>query len=119
MKHKRTLVFLGILLLAGLAWGLVLYFLIPMWWFPAYPVIPAAFVLICLTEHLFFKLDNRDHKKWLHTLMVQRLMRWVVLLLALILLIRLANPPRLALLVSFMGFFIGYTLLCVIALRNE
>jgi xanthosine utilization system XapX-like protein len=51
--------------------------------------------------------------------MVQRLMRWVVLLLALILLIRLANPPRLALLVSFMGFFIGYTLLCVIALRNE
>lgn len=119
MKHKRAVVFVGLLLLTGLVWGLVMYYCIPEWWFGAYPAIPASFVAICLVEHLLLVADNRQEKKWMHILMVQRMIRWGILLLTLVLLIVLAAPPRLALLLSFMGFFILYSLLSVLSLNKR
>ena len=47
--------------------GTCFVFFDPMWWFPLI-LFPVAFVLICLTEHLFSRWIT-DHKKWLHTLM--------------------------------------------------
>lgn len=119
MKNRIALVSLGFLLLIGVVWGLVLYLFIPSWWFPAYPAIPAAFVAIDLLENFFLKADDSQQQKWMKSIVIQRITRWGILLVTLVLLIALAHPPKLSLLVSFMALFLLYSVLSVLLLYSE
>ncbi|NLA15965.1 MAG: hypothetical protein GX877_05440 [Bacteroidales bacterium] len=119
MKKQKSLVFLTVLLLVGILWGLVMYFFIPSWWFPAYAAIPASFIVICVFENIWITTDDKKDQKWMNSLIAQRLVRWGVLLATLILLVLLAHPPKLSLLVSFMGLFLIYMLLTIFSLYAE
>lgn len=119
MKNRIAFVSLGFLLLIGVVWGLVLYLFIPSWWFPAYPAIPAAFVAIDLLENFFLKADDSQQQKWMKSIVIQRITRWGILLVTLVLLIALAHPPKLSLLVSFMALFLLYSVLSVLLLYSE
>ncbi|HQB23579.1 MAG TPA: hypothetical protein PL119_03950 [Bacteroidales bacterium] len=119
MKNRIAFVSLGFLLLIGVVWGLVLYLFIPSWWFPAYPAIPAAFVAIDLLENFFLKADDSQQQKWMKSIVIQRITRWGILLVTLVLLIALAHPPKLSLLVSFMALFLLYSVLSILLLYSE
>ncbi len=119
MKNRIAFVSLGFLLLIGVVWGLVLYLFIPSWWFPAYPAIPAAFVAIDLLENFFLKADDSQQQKWMKSIVIQRITRWGILLVTLVLFIALAHPPKLSLLVSFMALFLLYSVLSVLLLYSE
>lgn len=119
MKNRIVFVYLGFLLLIGVVWGLVLYLFIPSWWFPAYPAIPAAFVAIDLLENFFLKADDSQQQKWMKSIVIQRITRWGILIVTLVLLIALAHPPKLSLLISFMGLFLLYSVLSILHLYSE
>ncbi|HHV02384.1 MAG: hypothetical protein WCQ69_02015 [Bacteroidales bacterium] len=119
MIIKMLTIHATVILSVGTIWGLIMYFFIPQWWFPAYPVIPATFLAIGLLETLILNKNRNRNKKVLNSMLIQRLVRWGIVLVVLVLLIRLARPPKISLIISFMGMFMVYSFLSIWFLMSE
>ncbi len=114
MKKKFLLILIIFILAIGGGWGLLIYYFIPQWWFAAYPVIPGTFLLIGLLEiFLLHKRGGNGHKV-LNTMLIQRLIRWGIVLTVLILLIKMAQPPRASFIVSFMMMYMIYSVIEIV-----
>ncbi len=100
-----------VMLLVGGAWGCVMYYALEGWWFGLYPVIPAFLYLMGWAQVLLF-VRGGDHKQnVLNTLLIQRLIRWVIVILVLVLMLVLSDPPKLSFLLSFMILYIVFSTL--------
>lgn len=114
MKKKFLLILIIFILAIGGGWGLLIYYFIPQWWFAAYPVIPGTFLLIGSLEiFLLHKRGGNGHKV-LNTMLIQRLIRWGIVLTVLILLIKMAQPPRASFIVSFMMMYMIYSVIEIV-----
>ncbi|HPW79058.1 MAG TPA: hypothetical protein PK676_07295 [Bacteroidales bacterium] len=121
MIIKMLLIHATVILSVGTVWGLIMYFFMHQWWFSAYPVIPGTFLVIGLLEILILKKSRNRNKKVLNSMLIQRIVRWGIVLVVLILLIGWARPPRTSFIVSFMGMFLVYSFLSVwfLVLENK
>lgn len=109
MNKKYVLIYTLVMLLLGGGWGLLMYLTMPQWWFPQYPIIPAFFYLVGLVEVYMLHKGETNHKKMLNTMLIQRMVRWVAVLVVLVLLLVLARPPKVSFLISFMIMFAVYS----------
>lgn len=113
MIIKMIIIHTSAILTTGSLWGLLMYFLMPQWWFAAYPIIPGTFLVIGIAEILLMAKTKTRNSKLLNNILIQRLIRWGILLAVLLLLVGVYHPPKAAFIVSFMGFFLIYSLLSV------
>jgi len=113
MIKKMITVHITTILLVGGIWGLIMYLYMPEWWFPVYPVIPATFLLVGLLEILMMKKSKTQNAKMLNSMLMQRIVRWGIVLVILVVLIGVAHPPKASFIISFMGMFITYSFLSI------
>lgn len=114
MKKKFLLILIIFILAIGGGWGLLIYYFIPQWWFAAYPVIPLTFLLIGLLEIFLVHRRGGNGHKVLNSMLIQRLIRWGIVLTVLILLIKMAQPPRVSFIVSFMMMYMIYSVIEIV-----
>jgi len=103
----------SVILSAGSIWGLLMYLFMPQWWFPAYPIIPATFLAVGIVEILLMAKSKTRHAKLYNNVLIQRIIRWGILLAVLLLLIGVYHPPKAAFIISFMGLFLVYSFLSI------
>ena len=112
---KKFLQILSVfILVVGGGWGLLMYYFIPEWWFAAYPVIPLTFLLIGLLEIFLVHRRGGNGHKVLNSMLIQRLIRWSFVLTVLILLIKMAQLPRVSFIVSFMMMYMIYAVIEIV-----
>ena len=113
MIKKMIIVHASVILSAGSVWGLLMYLFMPQWWFPAYPIIPATFLAVGIVEILLMAKSKTRHAKLYNNVLIQRIIRWGILLAVLLLLIGVYHPPKAAFIISFMGLFLVYSFLSI------
>ncbi len=109
MIKKMIIVHASVILSAGSVWGLLMYLFMPQWWFPAYPIIPATFLAVGIVEILLMTKSKTRHAKLYNNVLIQRIIRWGIILAVLLLLIGVYHPPKAAFIISFMGLFLVYS----------
>ena len=87
MIKKMIIVHASVILSAGSVWGLLMYLFMPQWWFPAYPIIPATFLAVGIVEILLMTKSKTRHAKLYNNVLIQRIIRWGIILAVLLLLI--------------------------------
>jgi uncharacterized membrane protein YiaA len=90
-----------------------MYLFIPQWWFPAYPIIPATFLTVGIVEILLIAKSKTLSAKLYNNILIQRIIRWGILLAVLLLMIGVYHPPKVAFIISFMGLFLVYSFLSI------
>lgn len=113
MIIKKMIVHASVILSVGSVWGLIMYLLIPQWWFPAYPIIPATFLTVGIVEILLMEKSKTQNAKLYNNIFIQRIIRWGILMAVLLLMIGVYHPPKVAFIVSFMGLFLVYSFLSI------
>lgn len=103
----------SVILFVGSVWGLIMYLFIPQWWFPAYPIIPATFLTVGIVEILLMEKSKTQNAKLYNNILIQRIIRWGILMAVLLLMIGVYHPPKVAFIVSFMGLFLVYSFLSI------
>ena len=113
MIIKKMIVHASVILSVGSVWGLIMYLFIPQWWFPAYPIIPATFLTVGIVEILLMEKSKTQNAKLYNNILIQRIIRWGILMAVLLLMIGVYHPPKVAFIVSFMGLFLVYSFLSI------
>lgn len=113
MIIKMMIVHASVILFVGSVWGLIMYLFIPQWWFPAYPIIPATFLTVGIVEILLIAKSKTLSAKLYNNILIQRIIRWGILLAVLLLMIGVYHPPKVAFIISFMGLFLVYSFLSI------
>lgn len=113
MIKKMLTVHTIVLLSVGIVWGLIMYLFMPQWWFPSYPVNPATFYLVGILEIWLMKKSKTQKARMLNSMLIQRIVRWGIVLVVLALLIGVAHPPKASFIISFMGMFMVYSFMSI------
>lgn len=97
------------MLLVGGVWGILMYILLPDWWFPLYPVIPGFLYLMGWAQVLLFVYGKDHNQNVMNTLLIQRLIRWFIVIVVLVLMLVFSDPPKVSFLLSFMVLYIIFS----------
>jgi hypothetical protein len=80
---------------------------------PFLPVIPATFYLVGILEIWLMKKSKTQKARMLNSMLIQRIVRWGIVLVVLALLIGVAHPPKASFIISFMGMFMVYSFMSI------